>query len=207
MQDNNGTEVVEQYDVMQSLTDEEEYLKQEGYVKPQFSTYNEVVKLYRDVIKEGYDYDQMIAAGLTNMEISRLAYNDSNDALSRFGYCYMDLDNDGKDELIIGKENSVYEMYSQKNEIEKIFECTNYRASAWLINDNTLVWMATGGAGYHDFYHFQLENGNWKTIESLNIDTRANPEDENKYDKYNQLVDEYTEKKLPLTFTPFSEVQ
>ena len=86
MQDNNGTEVVEQYDVMQSLTDEEEYLKKEGYVKPQFSTYNEVVKLYRDVIKEGYDYDQMIAAGMTNMEISRLAYNDSM-IVVRFGYC------------------------------------------------------------------------------------------------------------------------
>ena len=38
----------------------------------------------------------------------------------------------------------------------------------------------------------------------MTVDTQVNPED---VDKYNQLVDEYTEKKLPLTFTPFSEVK
>ena len=98
MQDDGVTEVVDQYDTTEQIStyQEESMLIQEGYVKPQFSTYDEVVKLYRDVIKAGGDYEQMLAAGLTNLEICARAYKDSNDALSRFGYCYIDLDNDAK---------------------------------------------------------------------------------------------------------------
>lgn len=173
-------------------------------MKPQFSTYDEVVKLYRDVIKAGGDYEQMLAAGLTNLEICARAYKDSNDALSRFGYCYIDLDNDGEDELIIGKENYVYEIYSQKDGIKKIYECTNYRASGWITTDNNICFTGIGGAGYNSIYVFKLSDGKKKILEELTVDTQVNPED---VDKYNQLVDEYTEKMLSLTFTPFSEVQ
>lgn len=51
---------------------------------------------------------------------------------------------------------------------------------------------------------FKLSDGKKKILEDLTVDTQVNPED---VDKYNQLVDEYTEKMLSLTFTPFSEVQ
>lgn len=206
MQDDGVTEVVDQYDTTEQIStyEEESMLIQEGYVKPQFSTYDEVVKLYRDVIKAGGDYEQMLAAGLTNLEICARAYKDSNDALSRFGYCYIDLDNDGEDELIIGKENYVYEIYSQKDGIKKIYECTNYRASGWITTDNNICFTGIGGAGYNSIYVFKLSDGKKKILEELTVDTQVNPED---VDKYNQLVDEYTEKMLSLTFTPFSEVQ
>ena len=206
MQDDGVTEVVDQYDTTEQIStyQEESMLIQEGYVKPQFSTYDEVVKLYRDVIKAGGDYEQMLAAGLTNLEICARAYKDSNDALSRFGYCYIDLDNDGEDELIIGKENYVYEIYSQKDGIKKIYECTNYRASGWITTDNNICFTGIGGAGYNSIYVFKLSDGKKKILEDLTVDTQVNPED---VDKYNQLVDEYTEKMLSLTFTPFSEVQ
>lgn len=206
MQDDGVTEVVDQYDTTEprNTYQEESMLIQEGYVKPQFSTYDEVVKLYRDVIKAGGDYEQMLAAGLTNLEICARAYKDSNDALSRFGYCYIDLDNDGEDELIIGKENYVYEIYSQKDGIKKIYECTNYRASGWITTDNNICFTGIGGAGYNSIYVFKLSDGKKKILEELTVDTQVNPED---VDKYNQLVDEYTEKMLSLTFTPFSGVQ
>ena len=206
MQDDGVTEVVDQYDTTEQIStyQEESMLIQEGYVKPQFSTYDEVVKLYRDVIKAGGDYEQMLAAGLTNLEICARAYKDSNDALSRFGYCYIDLDNDGEDELIIGKENYVYEIYSQKDGIKKIYECTNYRASGWITTDNNICFTGIGGAGCNGIYVFKLSDGKKKILEDLTVDTQVNPED---VDKYNQLVDEYTEKMLSLTFTPFSEVQ
>lgn len=206
MQDDGVTEVVDQYDTTEQIStyEEESMLIQEGYVKPQFSTYDEVVKLYRDVIKAGGDYEQMLAAGLTNLEICARAYKDSNDALSRFGYCYIDLDNDGEDELIIGKENYVYEIYSQKDGIKKIYECTNYRASGWITTDNNICFTGIGGAGYNSIYVFKLSDGKKKILEELTVDTQVNPED---VDKYNQLVDEYTEKMLPLTFVPFSEVK
>lgn len=206
MQDDGVTEVVDQYDTTEQIStyQEESMLIQEGYVKPQFSTYDEVVKLYRDVIKAGGDYEQMLAAGLTNLEICARAYKDSNDALSRFGYCYIDLDNDGEDELIIGKENYVYEIYSQKDGIKKIYECTNYRASGWITTDNNICFIGIGGAGCNGIYVFKLSDGKKKILEDLTVDTQVNPED---VDKYNQLVDEYTEKMLSLTFTPFSEVQ
>lgn len=206
MQDDGVTEVVDQYDTTEQIStyQEESMLIQEGYVKPQFSTYDEVVKLYRDVIKAGGDYEQMLTAGLTNLEICARAYKDSNDALSRFGYCYIDLDNDGEDELIIGKENYVYEIYSQKDGIKKIYECTNYRASGWITTDNNICFTGIGGAGCNGIYVFKLSDGKKKILEDLTVDTQVNPED---VDKYNQLVDEYTEKMLSLTFTPFSEVQ
>ena len=206
MQDDGVTEVVDQYDTTEQIStyQEESMLIQEGYVKPQFSTYDEVVKLYRDVIKAGGDYEQMLAAGLTNLEICARAYKDSNDALSRFGYCYIDLDNDGEDELIIGKENYVYEIYSQKDGIKKIYECTNYRASGWITTDNNICFTGIGGAGCNGIYVFKLSDGKKKILEDLTVDTQVNPED---VDKYNQLVDEYTEKMLSLTFTPFSEAQ
>ena len=114
------------------------------------------------------------------------------------------MDNDGEDELIIGKENYVYEIYSQKDGIKKIYECTNYRASGWITTDNNICFTGIGGAGCNGIYVFKLSDGKKKILEDLTVDTQVNPED---VDKYNQLVDEYTEKMLSLTFTPFSEAQ
>ena len=195
-----NTDGVEQFDLKQNVDYIEEMNESFGYVKPQLSNYDDVIKLYCDAIKN----PEELSTSITNTGIAELASKDSNDALTRLGYAYIDLDGNGKDELIIGKEDMVYEIYSQDNGIEKIFECSNYRESGWFVDDNVLVWTGTGGAGYHSFYAFKLTDGEWKTLENLTVDTSVNPED---VDRLNQLDDEYTEKKISISFTSFSEVQ
>ena len=75
------------------------------------------------------------------------------------------------------------------------------------MNTETLEAYKIGYSGKFDELYKALKSqgfGEKEILEDMTVDTQVNPED---VDKYNQLVDEYTEKKLPLTFTPFSEVQ
>ena len=124
---------------------------------------------------------------------------------------YRDIDQDGMDELLIvgyvyeGDEAVLYDIYDEQNgKVREVFQAANHRDSGWITTDNCVCSTATGGAGYHVIQVFRFKEGEKEILEDMTVDTQVNPED---VDKYNQLVDEYTEKKLPLTFTPFSEVQ
>lgn len=184
---------------------------QDGLNTVTFKSYEEVIKLYKRAIEERWDSEKLMKNGVTNGEFTYLIYKFPDTIASTLGYMYRDIDQDGMDELLIagyvyeGDEAVLYDIYDEKNgEVREVFQETNHRDSGWITTDNCVCSTATGGAGYHVMQVFRFKEGEKEILEDMTVDTQVNPED---VDKYNQLVDEYTEKKLPLTFTPFSEVQ
>ena len=184
---------------------------QDGLNTVTFKSYEEVIKLYKRAIEERWDSEKLMKNGVTNGEFTYLIYKFPDTIASTLGYMYRDIDQDGMDELLIagyvyeGDEAVLYDIYDEKNgEVREVFQATNHRDSGWITTDNCVCSTATGGAGYHVMQVFRFKEGEKEILEDMTVDTQVNPED---VDKYNQLVDEYTEKKLPLTFTPFSEVQ
>ena len=129
---------------------------------------------------------------------------DRTDKLSYVGYAELDLDENGSDELVIlNSDGDVYDIYIQKDgQIKKIFQSSNYREGAWLVEGNLICHRATGGAGYHVISVYKLENGSLKTVESLTVDTKVNREDTG---KLNEMEQKYSDMEMNVLFNPLSE--
>ena len=195
----------ESTDMEAEIANAEEELKAQGYIPAEFTSYDDVIERYKTVLEKEETYEEMLADGITNMGMLDIIRNqDRTDKLSYVGYAELDLDEDGSDELVIlNSDGDVYEIYTQKDgQIKKIFQSSNYREAAWLVEGNLICHRATGGAGYHVISVYKLEDGSLKTVESLTVDTKVNREDTG---KLNEMEQKYSDMEMNVLFNPLSE--
>ena len=138
--------------------------------------YDYIVALYDEMYREEWGWEKISAVGLSSM----IAYH-YNDDLSysyraglQAGYSYVDLDNDGLNELIIGgfsrEENSVeiYELYTYKNgKAVSIIDAMEAGESSqhYLIKD---------GEGYKigiEWYEFDYKGFSYCTLKNKELKT------------------------------------
>lgn len=195
----------ESTDMEAEIANAEEELKAQGYIPAEFTSYDDVIERYKTVLEKEETYEQMLSDGITNMGMQDIIRNqDRTDKLSYVGYAELDLDENGSDELVIlNSDGDVYDIYIQKDgQIKKIFQSSNYREGAWLVEGNLICHRATGGAGYHVISVYKLENGSLKTVESLTVDTKVNREDTG---KLNEMEQKYSDMEMNVLFNPLSE--
>ena len=195
----------ESTDMEAEIANAEEELKAQGYIPAEFTSYDDVIERYKTVLEKEETYEEMLADGITNMGMLDIIRNqDRTDKLSYVGYAELDLDEDGSDELVIlNSDGDVYEIYTQKDgQIKKIFQSSNYREAAWLVEGNLICHRATGGAGYHVISVYKLEDGSLKTVESLTVDTKVNREDTG---KLNEMEQTNSHMEMNVLFNPLSE--
>ena len=103
-----------------------------------------------------------------------------DDMTGKLTYTYMDLDDDGRDELLLGsqmpvydsatdtvsyKGNGIYNIYSVINgRVEKVFEAT-YRQHGYITSDKLICYFVSGGAGYHEFTVYKFEDNEMQELE------------------------------------------
>lgn len=197
----------ESTDMEAEIANAEEELKAQGYIPAEFTSYDDVIERYKTVLEKEETYEQMLSDGITNMGMQDIIRNqDRTDKLSYVGYAELDLDENGSDELVIlNSDGDVYDIYIQKDgQIKKIFQSSNYREGAWLVEGNLICHRATGGAGYHVISVYKLEDGSLKTVESLTVDTKVNREDTG---KLNEMEQKYSDMEMNISFNPFSEFE
>ncbi len=197
----------ESTDMEAEIANAEEELKAQGYIPAEFTSYDDVIERYKTVLEKEETYEQMLSDGITNMGMQDIIRNqDRTDKLSYVGYAELDLDENGSDELVIlNSDGAVYDIYIQKDgQIKKIFQSSNYREGAWLVEGNLICHRATGGAGYHVISVYKLEDGSLKTVESLTVDTKVNREDTG---KLNEMEQKYSDMEMNISFNPFSEFE
>ena len=195
----------ESTDMEAEIANAEEELKAQGYIPAEFTSYDDVIERYKTVLEKEETYEQMLSDGITNMGMQDIIRNqDRTDKLSYVGYAELDLDENESDELVIlNSDGAVYDIYIQKDgQIKKIFQSSNYREAAWLVEGNLICHRATGGAGYHVISVYKLEDGSLKTVESLTVDTKVNREDTG---KLNEMEQKYSDMEMNVLFNPLSE--
>ena len=206
--DGGGVENAEESTDMEAeIANAEEELKAQGYIPAEFTSYDDVIERYKTVLEKEETYEQMLSDGITNMGMQDIIRNqDRTDKLSYVGYAELDLDENGSDELVIlNSDGDVYDIYIQKDgQIKKIFQSSNYREGAWLVEGNLICHRATGGAGYHVISVYKLEDGSLKTVESLTVDTKVNREDTG---KLNEMEQKYSDMEMNISFNPLSEFE
>ncbi|MBQ7980402.1 MAG: hypothetical protein IJ305_02215, partial [Oscillospiraceae bacterium] len=99
------------------------------------------------------------------------------------GYCYMDIDNNGTEELIFGAINpingrtTIYNVATVRD--GKIFQPVEgwTRNSFWYCGDGIIGNYGSGGAGYNEYNFYKYNDGELELIEAFNFDYDKTGED------------------------------
>lgn len=159
--------------------EEESVTEAEANVENDHSVYDETLALINRAYEEKWDVDKTGEAGVnTVIGWWNLMYPD--DMTGKLTYTYMDLDDDGRDELLLGsqmpvydsatdtvsyKGNGIYNIYSVINgRVEKVFEAT-YRQHGYITSDKLICYFVSGGAGYHEFTVYKFEDNEMQELE------------------------------------------
>lgn len=122
-----------------------------------------VLELYRTALQEDWDVTACENAGISYM----CGYEGSAEIL---GYALMDLDGNGKDELIISDGDVIYDLYTEVNgETVHVFSGWE-RNSYCLCEGNIIRNIASGGAGYTVYTFSTLQGGDLVWIDIVTCD-------------------------------------
>jgi len=144
----------------------EEIIVDEEAVSDGEEKYAEVLKRYRDYVINFDESDSEMEEGFYGMAESIMYGGDDT-----IGYTFMDVNNDGEDELIIANINdlgpgygdsdcgTIFAMWSLiDNSPKLIFESLN-RSSYTLLKDGRFVYMGSNGAMYSGYAIYSFNSG------------------------------------------------
>lgn len=132
-----------------------------GYTGPVFSeyvdeAYAEVIGRYYTALTEQWDVDKCFDNGLSAL----VSYYYDGNPLENVGFGYLDFDNNGQNELVIGAiENA--------DRDPSVFEI-------WTIADGEPVMLAQGGSGNHLVLQFVDEDNVWYVVNEASNNAASN---------------------------------
>jgi len=177
---------------------------------------------YDEILKKTYTYisspefGDTVPEGMIGIYEASIALGDK--ALLEIGYMLKDINNDGKEELIIGHsgkpeaaftKNEIYAVYTLKNNIPSLVFEGAARSAYSLNNDGSFFYSGSGGAAYSIFGKYHLaSDGTLKCDEYyFTAPDRDDYETVNIY--HNQIgeCDESVSEKIDMTSDSFFELE
>lgn len=184
-----------------------------------YPQYNEIVRKYYEGALAGWDISQF-----QENDLCYLAgyYSDIN----KLGYCLLDVDNDGTDELFIGTtedegyEGMFFDMYTLTDGKTELVTTSGERDRYYLCEDNTIANEGSSSAFLSVNYYYDYKSGKLSLQDGIVNDGELNPQNpwfygtlDNGEDSLEPISEgaadsiksKYKYMKLP--FSPLSDVQ
>lgn len=183
----------------------------------QSGTYDSVISLYATALREGWDFDQLEAAGLNYM----CGYYTNP---SELGYAFVDVNNNGSDELIIGEvgeygggSGEFFDLYTMVDGQAVLVVSGGERDRYYLCNNGYIMNDGSDGAfiGYYAYYGISVYGVLWMKEAVIYDDTASGgpwfysmtglePTDRSPISEPSaqQIIDKYT--CASIEFIPFS---
>ena len=130
--------------------------------------YKEVLDMYYNYIQSGWkDYYENTSADDYVCDLFPRVYSDSS-YIDKIGYCFIDLNKDGIDELLIGmddedvlqygnnRQGMIFDLYTYMNDRVIHLASSGERFFYQLCEDNTIYYYGSGGALSIEYCHYQL---------------------------------------------------
>ncbi len=201
----------------------------EKYNRKEFAPYNNVLKTYYTALLHGWDEEEIDKNKLTKIVL----YYDGKNRMAEMGYCFIDLDCDGINELLIGEvphdnyeHNEIYDLYTVKDGKVHQVALGWERCRLYIYKEEEgyrIVRSASSGAGLSSDDHYILENGDlkheWSVVMNAFADEKnpwflADNDELNvtnemriSKEKYMELVDVYKEKYIMPNFISFETLE
>lgn len=139
--------------------------------------YGEIVDLYGDAIRDEWGEEDYAVSGLNEMTLEIVSPGD-------LGYNYMDLDDDGIDELLIGPtdpqlygEGAVFEIYMIEDGIPVEIASSDEDCIYYICEDKTIRRESIQDDGNWEISYFDLNDGDLACKEMLVMDESMNREE------------------------------
>ena len=139
--------------------------------------YGEIVDLYGDAIRDEWAEDDYAVSGLNEMASEIVKPGD-------LGYIYMDLDDDGSEELLIGPtdpqmygEGAVFEIYMMEDGLPVEIASSDENCIYYICEDKTIRREAIQDDGNWEISYFDLNGGDLACKEMLVMDESLNKEE------------------------------
>jgi hypothetical protein len=139
--------------------------------------YGEIVDLYGDALLDGWVEDDFAVSGLNEMASEIEKPGD-------LGYIYMDLDDDGNEELLIGPtdpqlygEGAVFEIYMMEDGIPVEIASSDEDCIYYICEDKTIRREAIQDDGNWEISYFDLKGGDLVCKKMLVMDESLNREE------------------------------
>ena len=184
-----------------------------------YPQYKEIVQKYYEGASAGWDISQF-----QENDLCYLAgyYSDIN----KLGYCLLDIDNDGTDELFIGTtedegyEGMFFDMYTLTDGKAELVTTSGERDRYYLCEDNTIANEGSSSAFLSVNYYYDYKSGKLNLQDGIVYDEEINPQNpwfygtiDNGEDSLEPISEgaadaiksKYSYMKLP--FSPLSDVQ
>ena len=184
-----------------------------------YPQYNEIVRKYYEGALAGWDISQF-----QEKDLCYLAgyYSDIN----KLGYCLLDVDNDGTDELFIGTtedegyEGMFFDMYTLTDGKAELVTTSGERDRYYLCEDNTIANEGSSSAFLSVNYYYDYKSGKLSLQDGIVNDGELDPQNpwfygtlDNGEDSLEPISEgaadsiksKYKYMKLP--FSPLSDVQ
>ena len=184
-----------------------------------YPQYNEIVRKYYEGALAGWDISQF-----QENDLCYLAgyYSDIN----KLGYCLLDVDNDGTDELFIGTtedegyEGMFFDMYTLTDGKAELVTTSGERDRYYLCEDNTIANEGSSSAFLSVNYYYDYKSGKLSLQDGIVYDEDIDPQNpwfygtlDNGEDSLEPISEgaadsiksKYKYMKLP--FSPLSDVQ
>ena len=135
-----------------------------------YSEYDEILSKYYEGVSAGWDMQQLEENGLNYL----FSYEPDVNTL---GYCVKDIDNDGTEELFIGKMNNqgnyaemLYDMYTMTDGKAVQVLTSGERDRYFLCSDNKIANEGSGGAMNSIWSYYNYKEGKMEVIETVFTD-------------------------------------
>ena len=140
-----------------------------------YPQYNEIVRKYYEGALAGWDISQF-----QENDLCYLAgyYSDIN----KLGYCLLDVDNDGTDELFIGTtedegyEGMFFDMYTLTEGKAELVASSGERDRYYLCEDNTIANEGSSSAFLSVNYYYEYKSGKLNLQDGIVYDEEINPQ-------------------------------
>lgn len=120
------------------------------------------VELYYSVIKD-FCYMMELNIEPLNNELSQPAgevpYLSTEDK-DGIGVWFTDLDGDGVDEMLIGRENLVYAICGLSDNEPFVYLGAAYRSAMTVYENGLIVWEGSSGVDNYSYRHYKIQDGN-----------------------------------------------
>lgn len=148
----------------QTVPETTEAIREEDPIPP---AYQEQLELYAKAIAEQWTPEQCQQAQLSLL-VSFLPDQQS------IGYCFLDLDGDGVQELIVTDGNVIYDLYALNGEELQWVLSGFERISYQLTEDNGIINRGSGSASYSYITFYRWNGGELEWVDGLELDYEAN---------------------------------
>ena len=140
-----------------------------------YPQYNEIVQKYYEGASAGWDISQFQENNLCYLAGY---YSDTN----KLGYCLLDVDSDGIDELFIGTtedegyEGMFFDMYTLTDGKAELVATSGERDRYYLCEDNTIANEGSSSAFLSVNYYYEYKSGKLNQQDGIVYDEEINPQ-------------------------------